>query len=258
MAGGHGTGRDGAGGDGATPGAARRLSVGRLLPLLLIAAVAVTAGIWGSGHVGFETLREHRAALIAFRDAHPLAAAALYALLYVALVAFSLPGGVWMTLAGGFLFGAVAATALTVVAATAGATILFLAARHGLGAALHARLAGQGGRIARMERALRRNEASVLLLMRLVPAVPFFVANLAPAFLGVRTTTFVWTTFLGIIPGTAVYAWLGAGLGGILDAGGRPDLGVILSWPVLGPILALCALAALPMVIRALRAVREG
>jgi uncharacterized membrane protein YdjX (TVP38/TMEM64 family) len=232
---------------------ARGLSLRRALPLIVLVAVAVPAFLFAAEHLGFESLRGNRDALIAFRDANPVLTAGIYALVYVAAVALSLPGGVWMTLAGGFLFGAVGATALTVVAATTGASLLFLAAKSGLGDALHARLAGQGGRMARLERALRENEVSVLLLIRLVPAVPFFVANLAPAFLGVKLRTYVWTTFLGIIPGTAVFSWLGAGLGSVLEAGGEPDLSILFTWPVLGPILGLAALSALPMVLRALR-----
>lgn len=158
-----------------------------------------------------------------------------------------------MTLAGGFLFGAAPATALTVVAATIGATAIFLAARSSLGAALERRLQGRGGFLARLRKGVAESEASVLLTLRLIPAVPFFIANLAPAFLGVRTRTYIWTTFLGIIPGTAVYSWTGAGLGAVFDAGGEPDLGLIFRIEVLGPLLALAALAALPAGLRAIR-----
>jgi uncharacterized membrane protein YdjX (TVP38/TMEM64 family) len=161
-----------------------------------------------------------------------------------------------MTLAGGFLFGVVAAAAMTLVAATAGATGLFLAARHGFGDALHARLKAREGALARMERGLRGNEVSFLLLMRLVPVVPFFVANLAPAFLGVGLRNYVMTTFFGIIPGTLVYAWIGAGLSEVFARGERPDLGLIFDPVVLGPLLALAALAALPIVVRAVRGSR--
>jgi uncharacterized membrane protein YdjX (TVP38/TMEM64 family) len=89
--------------------------------------------------------------------------------------------------------------------------------------------------------------------MRLIPAIPFFVANLAPAFLGVRLGTFFWTTLVGIVPGTMVYVSIGAGLGRQLALGEQPDLGVIFEPHILGPLLGLAALAALPMVIRRLR-----
>jgi uncharacterized membrane protein YdjX (TVP38/TMEM64 family) len=103
-----------------------------------------------------------------------------------------------------------------------------------------------------MERGFREGEASYLLVMRLVPAVPFFVANVAPAFLGARLSTFVWTTFLGIVPGTVVFISVGAGLGEQLERGERPDLGVIFEPHILGPLLGLAALAALPLVLKRL------
>ncbi|MEL6234512.1 MAG: TVP38/TMEM64 family protein [Pseudomonadota bacterium] len=234
----------------------QRFSLRRLLPILGLVALAVAASLTFADQLSFDALRENRAALLAFRDANAVLTAALYLLIYVAVVALSLPGGLVMTLTGGFLFGAVLATGLTVLGATTGATLLFLAAKTGFGDVLHARLQNQardGGLLQRLEAGLRENEWSMLFLIRLVPVVPFFVANLAPAFLGVAWQRYVISTFFGIMPGTAVYAWVGAGLGEVFDRGETPDLGIIFSWPILGPLLALCALAALPIVLRRLR-----
>jgi uncharacterized membrane protein YdjX (TVP38/TMEM64 family) len=171
------------------------------------------------------------------------------------VVAFSIPGAAAMTLAGGFLFGALLGGALAVVGATIGATLLFLAARAGFGDALYARLKARagGGALARIDAGLRENAASYLLLMRLVPAVPFFAANLAPAFLGVRLRTYVWTTLVGIMPGGFVYAWIGSGLGAVFDRGETPDLSLLSDPRIVAPLLALAALAALPIVVKALR-----
>ena len=161
-----------------------------------------------------------------------------------------------MTLAGGFVFGIVVGAPLTVIAATLGATAIFLAAKTGLGDVLYARLqkkADDPGMLNKIEDGLRKNEVSYLLLMRLVPAIPFFLANIAPAFLGVRLRNFVLTTFFGIIPGTVVYSSVGAGLGEVFARGETPNLGIIFEWHILGPILGLCALAAMPIVINYFR-----
>jgi uncharacterized membrane protein YdjX (TVP38/TMEM64 family) len=203
----------------------------------------------------FETLRENRAALIAWRDAnYPLAALA-YLLAYTGVVALSLPGGAVMTLAGGFLFGLVPGAAMAVIAATAGATLIFLAIRAGLGDALRPRIAaGSGaGRLARLEAGLRRDAFNYLLMVRLVPAFPFWLVNIVPALLGIPLRTYVAATGLGIIPGTAVYAWIGAGLGEVFARGEEPDLGLILDPVILGPILGLAFLAVLPVLVRRLR-----
>lgn len=219
-------------------------------PIVLIAVIAVAALVFARDLLSFETLRENRQALIAWRDQNIVLAALVYASAYVLVVAFSLPGALWMTIGAGFLFGVVLGAALSVLAATLGATAIFLAARTSLGEVLkrHA-----GPWLARLRAGFEANEASYLLMLRLVPAVPFFIANLAPAFLGVRLSTFLWTTILGIAPATAIFAWVGAGLGGVIDRGDEPDLGLLLEPQILGPLLGLAALAALPILIKSLR-----
>ena len=138
-------------------------------------------------------------------------------------------------------------------AATTGATLIFLAARWGLGERLAARMTASQGRIGRIKAGIDANQWSMLFLIRLVPVVPFFVANLLPALLGVPLRRFVVSTFLGIVPGTVVYTSVGAGLGEVLARGETPDLGVIFEPMILLPLLGLCLLAALPAIIRAIR-----
>ncbi len=223
----------------------------RWWPLAVIVAGAAVAWWLFGDRLSFETLRENREALLDWRDRNWALAAAVYFVGYAAAVAFSLPGALAMTLTGGFLFGLVWGTLLTLFAATLGAAGIFLAAKTSLGDRLGTKLEGRGGWMARLRRGVEENQVPVLLLMRLVPAVPFFLANLAPAFLGVALPTFAWTTFVGIAPGTAVYTWVGDGLGAVFEAGGTPDLGLIFEPQILGPLLALCGLAALPMVLKA-------
>ncbi|TNF63108.1 MAG: TVP38/TMEM64 family protein [Rhodobacteraceae bacterium] len=230
----------------------------RRLPLLVILAVAVVGALTLGDAISFETLRDNRAALLAFRDSHFGLMAAGFVLAYVVIVAFSLPGAAVASVTGGFLFGLATGTALNVAAATIGAALIFQAARRGLGEALTARIEASEGRIKRLRQGLRENEISVLFLLRLVPAVPFFVANLLPALVGVRFRNFLWTTALGIIPGALVFTWIGVGLGEVFDRGESPDLSLLWEPQVIGPILGLCALAALPMVIKALRTGRGG
>jgi len=85
--------------------------------------------------------------------------------------------------------------------------------------------------------------------MRLVPAVPFFLANVVPSLIGVSFRNFALTTFFGIMPGAAVYTFVGTGLGEVFDQGRSVNLGIIFEWYILGPIICLCALAVLPILI---------
>jgi uncharacterized membrane protein YdjX (TVP38/TMEM64 family) len=230
---------------------ARRPGRWPAVPLLLLIAAALAAAVLLGDRLSFQALSEHREMLISLRDANYPAAAAGFIAIYAALVALSLPGALIATLAGGFLFGLFPGALFSVTGATLGAVVVFLAVRAGFGAALARRLATGGGAPARLSAALRENELSVLFLMRLLPVVPFFVANLIPAMLGVSLGRFVITTFFGIMPGGLVYTWVGAGLGEVFAAGGKPDLGLLFEPQILGPILALAALAALPIAVRA-------
>nr|WP_238368821.1 TVP38/TMEM64 family protein [Mesobacterium pallidum] len=225
----------------------------RRLPILVIGAVAVIGAVLLRDVLTFEALRDNREALLAFRDDHYVLTALIFIALYTTLVAFSLPGATVSTLTGGFLFATFPGTLFNMLAATTGATLIFLAARAGLGARLAARMEASEGRIRRIKDGIDANQWSMLFLIRLVPAVPFFVANLLPALVGVPLWRFVVTTFLGIIPGAIVYTSVGAGLGEVFESGETPDLGLIFEPQILLPILGLCALALLPVVIKAIR-----
>lgn len=225
----------------------------RRLPILVILGAAIVGAVALRDELSFEALARHREALLGFRDAQYLWSVLVFLLAYVTIVALSLPGGTVASLAGGFLFGLFPGVLYNVAAAGTGAVLVFLAARIGFGAALARKLDAAGGKAARLQESLRANEWSILFLMRLVPLVPFFIANLIPAFVGTSLHRFAVSTYLGIIPGALVFTSVGAGLGEVFARGQAPDLGLIFTPPVLLPLLGLAALAALPMVLRTVR-----
>ena len=229
----------------------------RNLPLIAILTVAIVGFFTLRDYLTFETLRENRELLLGWRDSNYLLVALGFVAVYVTIVAFSLPGAAVASVTGGFLFGLAAGTVFNVTAATIGATAIFLAARWGLGKTLTAKLEASEGTLRRRKEGLRENEISVLLLLRLVPAVPFFVANLLPALVGVKFRNFLWTTALGIVPGAIVFTWIGVGLGAVFDRGESPDLSLLWEPHILGPLLGLSALAALPIVIKSVRGKKE-
>ena len=195
-------------------------------------------------------LREHHQKLTEFVAAHAVQAVLIYLALYVVFVALSLPGAIWLTVAAGFLFGAVIGAILSVLAATAGATLLFLATKTSLGDYLHSHA---GPWLAKVERGFADNQWSYLLMMRLFPAVPFFVANLVPAFLGVPLSVFVITTFIGIIPATVIFATIGAGLGSVLQTSDDLSLHSLMTPEVKAALIGLAVLAAMPIAVKFLR-----
>ncbi|ROU02596.1 TVP38/TMEM64 family protein [Histidinibacterium lentulum] len=227
------------------------------LPLLAVLAAAILGAVFLRDVISFETLAENRERLIAFRDAHYLPTVLAFMGAYVAIVAFSLPGATVATLTGGFLFATFPGALINVTAATIGAMGIFLAARWGLGERLSARMDASEGMVKRIKAGIDENQWSMLFLIRLVPAVPFFVANLVPAFMGVPLWRFAVTTFLGIIPGAVVFTSVGAGLGEVFARGETPDLGILFEPRVIWPIVGLCVLAALPILLKAVRG-RKG
>lgn len=223
----------------------------KLLPLVVLAAgigAFFSAGL--DQYVTFEALRENRETLNAFVADNGVFAALVYVAIYAAAVAFSLPGGAIMTLAGGFLFGAAYGTMVVVVAATLGATALFLIARSALGDLLRAKA---GPFVRKMEAGFQENALSYLLVLRLVPAFPFWVVNLVPALLGVKLSTYVLGTAIGIIPGTFVFATFGAGLGSVFDQGGEVSVKAILTPEIIAGLIGLAVLALVPVVVKKLR-----
>ncbi|MEM0949828.1 MAG: VTT domain-containing protein [Pseudomonadota bacterium] len=229
----------------------------RNLPLIGILVVAAIGAVTLRDYLSFEALADNRDVLIAFRDANYLSTIFVFIAIYVVIVAFSLPGATIATLTGGFLFATFPGALFNIIGATTGATVIFLAARWGLGERLAAKMDASDGKVKKIKDGIDANQWEMLFLIRLVPAVPFFVANLVPALVGVPLARFVITTFLGIIPGAVVYTSVGAGLGEVFERGETPDLGVLFEPRILFPILGLCALAALPIVLKALRGNKE-
>lgn len=235
-----------------------RATLLRYLPLIVIVIVAIFGAIFLKDYLSFETLRDNRQALLAYRDQNYALTVAVFMLIYILFVVFSLPGSTFATLTGGFLFATFPGALINVTAATIGAVGLFLAVRWGFGDRLAAKMHASTGTIKNIKDGIDANQWSMLFVMRLVPAVPFFVANLVPAMLGVSLSRFVISTFLGIIPGGVVYTSVGAGLGEVFERGETPNLGVIFEPAILLPILGLCALALLPVVIKALKGRKEA
>ncbi len=133
--------------------------------------------------------------------------------IYMTAVAASFPAAWLLTVAIGLMFGWAMGTFIVVVGATLGASILFFAARSLLADFFRARA---GARLNTMAEGFRENAVAYMLFLRLAPIFPFLLVNVVPAILGVRFTTYFWTTALGIIPGTIAYSFAGEGLRSII------------------------------------------
>lgn len=224
-----------------------------LKPLLIVLVLAgLGFAAWHSGlgeTLSWRGIARHQTRLIGLVGNHPALAPLIYCLVYAAWVAISIPEASVLTVLGGLLFGTILGGTLAVLSATLGAVIIFLVARSTLAGTMRRRA---GTLLDRIRPGLHRDGFSYLLALRLVPT-PFWLVNLAAAVCGMRLLPFAAATMVGIIPATFVLAWIGAGVGGVLASGRSPDLGILFSARLLGPLAALAALALLPVAWRWIR-----
>jgi len=200
--------------------------------------------------LSFQSLSENHTALIAWAEANQALSIVTFILAYIVVVGLSLPGGTVLTLAGGLIFGGLAGSIYVVIGATLGASVIFLAARYTFADLFHAKA---GSNLAKMEVGFRDNAFSYLLFLRLVPAFPFWLVNLVPGLLDVKFRTYLIATFIGIIPGTTIYAHVGAGLGAVIEKGETPDMGVIFEPHILFPILGLALISLVPVMYKKIK-----
>ena len=205
--------------------------------------------------ISYQGLAENEAALKRAVADNRLVTILAYMAVYITAVAFSLPGALWLSLAGGLMFGTWQGGLIIIVAATIGASGLFMAARYIVGDALRARA---GLSLQKFEAAFHRDAWSYMLILRLLPIFPFFIVNLGAALVGVRFPVFLLTTFFGIMPGTFVFASIGNGISVLLQAGQQPDLGVMSDPQILGPLLALALLSLAPIIWRRFKGAEDN
>lgn len=237
------------------PGQPQPKGLKRYLPVAAVFFALTVFFVGGfQDTLNLNAVAQNRADILAWTSDNHVMAVAVFMLVYIVVVGLSLPGGTVLTLLGGFVFGGVMASIYVVIAATLGSIVIFLGARYAFADLCYSRT---GTSMAKMEAGFRDNAFSYLLFLRLVPVFPFWLVNLVPALLDVRLSTYVIATFLGIIPGTFVYANVGAGMGVVLDAGESPDPYAALIQPdVLLPVLGLAALSLVPVIYKKLK--RKG
>ena len=246
----------------AMPGRLRRFAPIAVIVLVMLAVFATGA----HRHISLETLVRHRMAIEAFIAAHSIAAVAVYMAIYITVVALSIPGSLFLTIAGGILFDVVVGGTAAVISATIGATIVFLVAKSACGETLVRRAGPLAGKLAD---GFKADAFSYLLFLRLVPAFPFFLVNLVPALVGVKLRTFVTATLIGIIPAAFAFAFLGSGLDSVIAAqevtyraclaSGRGDcamhfdIGMIATPRLLAALATLGAIALIPVIVKRFR-----
>ena len=227
----------------------------RFAPLLLLLVAIV--GVFASGatqYLNLEALQANEAALRTFVSQQLPLALLTFIIVYALATAVSLPGAIILTLAGGYLFGTWVGGVATVIGATTGAILVFYAVKTSLGQALRDKADASGGRLKSVIDGVQAGAFGYILTLRLIPLAPFWLVNVAAALAHAPLRAYALATFIGIMPATFIYSGIGAGIGELLARGETPDLGVIFSPVVLGPLVALGLLTLATTVFQRVRA----
>lgn len=191
----------------------------RWSPLVLIVVVGIAAFAFGLGdYVSLSSIIRARGALIGFVEDQPALAVAAYVGVYVLAVVFSVPGGSVFTIVGGIMFGGIVGGIITTVGAVLGSLGVFLVARTSLAGWTRRRMSQLGPRVRAIAEGFRENAFSLLIVLRLIPVMPYWASNALPAIFGVSVSTFVVATTIGLLPWTVSFAFFGAALEDIVAA----------------------------------------
>lgn len=185
--------------------------------MLIAGGIAISAfGL--SEYLSLSSIVESRDALLDYVNERPFTTAAIYSVAYVLAVVFSVPGGSFLTIVGGILFGGLVGGLITTVVATFGSVCVYLVARTALGDWMRRRAIRMGPRVARVTEGFRTNAFYVIVVLRLVPVMPYWASNAVPALFGVGIWVFIGATLIGLLPWTVSFAFFGAALDEIVEA----------------------------------------
>jgi pyruvate/2-oxoglutarate dehydrogenase complex dihydrolipoamide dehydrogenase (E3) component/uncharacterized membrane protein YdjX (TVP38/TMEM64 family) len=209
--------------------------------LLVLALVALLIGAFfalgGHRYLSFDSIKAQQAAIQEYYASHPWQTAAGFFLIYVAVTALSLPGAAIMTLAAGAIFGLLWGTVIVSFASSIGATLAYLASRFLFRDSVQQKF---GQQLRAINAGVEREGGFYLFTLRLIPAVPFFVINLAMGLTPLRPWTFYWVSQVGMLAGTIVYVNAGTQLAEVSSPAGILSPGLIGAFVLLGifPLIA--------------------
>ena len=218
----------------------KKIAIG--VGLLLLIIVFRVAGL--DTYLNTNYILEQRTDLIEAVQNNYALTAFIFVLVYVGAVAFSVPGAAVLSITGGLLFGLLPGMVFVNIGATLGATLNFIFARYVIGDTIQKK---HGDKLEKFNQEIEKNGKNYLLTLRLIPIFPFFLINVLAGLTAVKLKTFIWTTAVGIIPGSVFYVYAGTTLKEV-DA-----LADFLSWRTTLPLVLLGLLAFLPVLYNKFR-----
>jgi len=215
-----------------------------LLVLLVLAVILVVKFTSIRDYLDFQKLYEGRDNLLQYVNNYYILSVLFFIVIYLAVVALSIPGATILTILGGFFFGPWAGTLFVNVGATFGAFAIFLIARFFLGESLQKKYEKQ---LSKFNKEISENGKSYMLTLRLIPIFPFFLINILAGLTTLPALTFLWTTALGIIPGSFVYAYIGYAGTSMTESQG------VFTPQILTALILLSVLSLVPVLVKKIK-----
>ena len=212
-----------------------------LLILLVVGVILIVKFTPLKQYLDFQKLFESRDSLLSYVSNYYFLSVLVFILVYLAVVALSIPGATILTILGGFFFGPWAGTLYVNVGATFGAFAIFLIARFFLGENLQKKYEKQ---LDKFNKEITENGKSYMLTLRLIPIFPFFLINILAGLTTLPAITFLWTTALGIIPGSFVYAYIGYAGTSMTESQG------VFTPQILTALILLSVLSLVPVIVK--------
>lgn len=219
----------------------------KLTLLVLVAMVAGVAYVQFGDVLTLANLAQQESQLRAFQQQHPVLVYGMAFLIYVVVTGLSLPGAAVLTLAYGWYFGILRGVIVVSFASTSGATLAFLLSRYLFRDAIVRRF---GDRLDKFNQSLEREGPFFLFMLRLIPAVPFFVINAVMGLTPIRTRTFWWVSQLGMLAGTSVYVYAGSSVPGLQSLTDKGINAVFSPSQLTQIVIAFVLLGVFPLAVR--------
>lgn len=219
-----------------------------IIGLIIIGLIVLFRVLGLDQYLNTDYLLEQRLELLSFVDRHFALTVVIYILAYILGVAFSVPGAAVLSITAGLLFGLGFGLLFVNIGATLGATANFIFARYVIGDSIQAKY---GDKLEKFNNEIEKNGISYLLVLRLIPIFPFFLINVLAGLTSVKLRTFIWTTSIGIIPGSIFFIYAGTTL---KNADTLTDF---ISWKTTVPLILLGLLAFLPVIINKFRKTKD-
>lgn len=213
--------------------------------LLIIIVVMLFDKYHLSRYLGISGFNYYHDQILNLKEEYPVEFMVIYVVSYILLIAAFIPGTIIMDLLAGFIYGPYWGTVVVVFSYLLGATSNFILIRYFFYDVFHRKFS-----YLRDVVPIGKASSSIVLDfigLRFIPVIPFWMINILAAILEVPLWLFTLTTFIGIIPSSVIYVFIGTNVRGQISEETflQPKLWV--------PLLILATMTLLPNVIKIYR-----